>query len=92
MENDVNISDSKMDADIDRQIESIKKLIPAASGVRLTFLTRRLNALLQKKQELLNEPVDLNLEDEQVLTEVQHEPSLSIKENPVVKVVSISQY
>jgi hypothetical protein len=38
-----------MDTDIDKQIEAIKKLIPAASGDRLTFLNRRLTALLQKK-------------------------------------------
>jgi hypothetical protein len=39
-----------MDTDIDRQIEAIKKLIPAASGDRLTFLTRRLVTLLMAKE------------------------------------------
>jgi hypothetical protein len=83
------MSISKMDIDINKQINAIKKLIPSADGERLDFLTDQLHALLKKKQELAKSRPILNQVEEDIVEEPEV-PSLPTQEKlPVVKIENV---
>jgi hypothetical protein len=66
-----------MDTDIDREIETIKKLIVSNNDVNvLKYLTERLNTLLNKKQSSSMRPTN-------------KEPSLNVDERPPAAPIEI---
>jgi hypothetical protein len=83
-----------MDMDIDKEIDVIKKLIPSATGERLSFLNRRLTVLLQKKEDLEKSKQALDPVEEDIPQEepIQEPPSLPTQENPsTVKIIKIDK-
>jgi hypothetical protein len=68
--------------DIDKEINALKKLIPTATGERLTYLTQRLSFLLSKQQEQERVKLAQNQEDDTVEPEQEPQPtSLSNEQN-----------
>jgi hypothetical protein len=66
--------------DTDREINTIKKLIPSASGERLVQLTQRLSYLLKKKEDEEQAKQRANQEEDTIEAIIQP-PSLPINEN-----------
>jgi hypothetical protein len=76
--------------DMDRENNTVKKLIPSATGERLIQLTQRLSFLLKKKQDEEQARQHQNQEEDTIEPDIQL-PSLTIKENvKAVKIVEIN--
>jgi hypothetical protein len=76
--------------DIDREINTLKKLIPSADGERLALLTERLSFLLKKKQGEEQARQHQNQEEDTIEPNITP-PSLTIKKNAkAVKIVEIN--
>jgi hypothetical protein len=75
--------------DTDREINTIKKFIPAATGDNLIYLSQRLSILLKKKQDE-ERSIQLSIQEEDTVEPDTQPPSLPIKENAkAVKIIDI---